>query len=157
MEEHVFNDTLSLTFPEGFHLMDDAGRRALNMTEDGPGACFQDPGRHILISFGWKPLNALTSLLLSARDAEKNMEASIRKPMSAFEYHAGQRVSVSVGGEKAEGFCYTYKVQDTDMSASSLVVKHRKVFYYLHLYVRTVCKDEGFAIWEDILSHARWL
>ena len=47
-------DKLFLEYPEGFHELDEDERKSLTFLEEGPCLCLSDPGKHILISIGWK-------------------------------------------------------------------------------------------------------
>ncbi|MBR3154478.1 MAG: hypothetical protein IKF10_05695, partial [Lachnospiraceae bacterium] len=67
--QRTFNSTLHLSFPDGFHVMDNDERQKLNMLADGPGECLTDPDRHIIISIGWKELGLFPALLVSVKDA----------------------------------------------------------------------------------------
>ena len=73
-----FNNTLSLTFPDGFHVMNNDERKKLKMLADGPGECLTDPDRHIIISIGWKELGLFPALLVSVKDAADNSQKAIR-------------------------------------------------------------------------------
>ena len=70
--------------------------------------------------------------------------------------HLDGFLSRAVGGETAEGFSYDYEAQGIRMSAESCVVKHGKVFYYLHIYTREEYKDENLKLWSELLSTAKW-
>ena len=72
-----FNNTLSLTFPDGFHVMNNDKRKKLKMLADGPGECLTDPDRHIIISIGWKELGLFPALLVSVKDAADNSQKAI--------------------------------------------------------------------------------
>ena len=54
--------------------------------------------------------------------------------------------------EKASGYRYHYCIQDTEMTGETLVVKYKKVFYYLNFYARTGLLEESFKIWQSILD-----
>ena len=151
----TLNRELSFAVPDGFHVMDESERAKLSFLGKGPGECITDPDRNVIISFGWKSAG-LAALLLSAKDAAKQVESDIRKPMRSYGYHADGFLSRAVGGETAEGFSYDYEAQGIRMSAESCVVKHGKVFYYLHIYTREEYKDENLKLWSELLSTAKW-
>ena len=153
----TLNNALVLSYPEGFHVMDEREREKLIIMGNGPWQGLSDPKRHISITVGWKALGSLSSRLLSTGDAVKDMKARIEKPMRAFGYSPGGHLSKDVGGERAEGFCYEYKAQGVGMYAESYVIKRKKVFYYLHFYARTESKSESLDTWNDILSSASWI
>ena len=61
-----------------------------------------------------------------------------------------------LGGEPAEGIRYRYLTQGVAMLGQSLVIKHKKTFYYLHYYTRDALAAENQAGLEQILNSARW-
>jgi hypothetical protein len=155
-QQVTLNQILSLSYPEGFHIMTEAEKGSLNVLEAGPGEVLYDPARHIMISIGWKVLGKVPAMLLSAKDAIKVTESQISGPMQAYGYQMHGFFSKKIGSEKAEGFSYSYKAQGIEMHGESYVVKYKKTFYYLQLYVREELKDESLALWEEILSSAGW-
>ena len=136
----TLNQQLTISFPEGFRVMDEAERSKLNVLGKGPGECITDPERHVVMSFGWKAVG-LAALLLSAKDAAGKAESDICKAMSGYGYHLGGFLSREVGGEKAEGFAFDYEAQGIRMYAESFVVKYKKVLYFLHFYTRRELKN----------------
>ena len=153
----TFHQKLKLTFPEGFREMSQAERGNLTMIAEGPGSCLTDPERHIIVSVGWRPLGRWTSLILSAKDAAKNMAGSIRNAMAPYGCRVTRASGKRIDGEGAEGVCFDYTVQEIGMYGESYVVKRDRVFYYLHVYVREEAKGESLNLWEEILSTAKWI
>lgn len=156
MNEPLQCNALTVTYPDGFHVMTPEERRALQYAASGEGECLRDEERHIIVSIGWKPLGGLLNLLFSVRDAAKNMEQQIGRLMQPFGWQCTGKLQKRIDGAAAEGFGYTYKAKDTAMYAQSLAVKHGKTIYYLHVYVRAALKDESLAVWNELLSGMRW-
>jgi len=107
-------EKLTLSYPDGFHIMDAGEKEKLNFLGGSTGECLNDPDRHIIISIGYKSAGGL-GFLVSAKDAAKRTEAAIRKPMQAFSYHLNGFDKRSIGGEDAEGFRYEYEAQGISM------------------------------------------
>ena len=42
------------------------------------------------------------------------------------------------------------------MHGETCAIKHNKVLYYLHIYMRRELKEECTKIWKDILATAKW-
>ena len=82
--QRQYNNSLHLSFPDGFHVMDYDERKNLKMIEEGPGECLTNPEKHIIISIGWKELSFLPSLLVSARDASDNAQKAIQSAMQPY-------------------------------------------------------------------------
>ena len=155
--EAVFGDKLILSFPDGFHLMDDAEKRNLHFFNDNSGECMIDPERHMLISIGFRSLGGIPAILLSANDIAKNTEKTIRKMMIENNYQLSRFTSGIVGKEKAGGFCYCYESQGIEMYGESYVVKHGRDCFYLNLYARKELLTDSLDTWGKILSSAKWM
>lgn len=153
MMNDIVVDKLTLSYPDGFHIMDAGEKERLNFLGGDTGECLSDPDRHIIISIGYKSAGGL-GFLVSAKDAAKKTEAAIRKAMLSFSYHLNGFDKRSIGGEDAEGFRYEYEAQGISMYAESVVVKHEHTLYYLHFYARKELLEESLAVWGDILSSA---
>lgn len=153
---YTFNNSLSLSIPDSFRKLDEAERKKMNMLADGPGMCFSDTDRHIMISIGWKELGLLPSLLVSARDAADNAFKAVSQAMQPYGFRSRETFSEDIGGKSASGFSYEYEAQDIDMYGETCAVKHNKVLYYLHIYMRRELKGESTKIWKDILATAKW-
>ena len=69
---YTFNNSISLSIRDSFRKLDEAERKKMHLLADGPGMCFSDPARHIMISIGWKELGLFPALLVSAKDAADN-------------------------------------------------------------------------------------
>ena len=156
MNTVMIGDKLTLSYPDGFHIMDSVEKSNMQFFDGSTGECLSDPERHILISIGAKPIGGIFSFLVNAKDAAKKMEASIRKPMQKYGYLLNRFAEKSVGGKKAEGFSYEYASQGTDMYGESYVIKYDRKLYYLNLYAHRELLSESLDIWNMVLSSAKW-
>ena len=153
---YTFNNSLSLNIPESFRKLDVAERQKLNMLADGPGVCLTAQEEHIIISIGWKELGLFPALLVSAKDAADNSQKTISQAMQPYGFQFRETFAEEIGGEKAPGFSYEYEAQGIAMHGETCVVKHNKVLYYLHIYMRRELKGESTKIWKEILATAKW-
>ena len=151
MDPIVLND-ITISYPAGFHVLDDAERGRLHFIEVGDGVCLSDPERHMLISIAYKKVGGLTSVLLKGRDLAKAMETAVRKSMQPFEYQSVGSIKRMVGSCESEGFCYTYTAQNIPMYGESLVLRSGKAAYYFHLYARDGLRAESIPVWEELLG-----
>lgn len=156
MNQVILGDKLTLSYPDGFHVMDSAEKSSMQFFGGSTGECLSDPERHILIYIGWKPIGSMSSLLINAKDASKKMEASIRKPLQNYGYHLDGFAAKDVRGEQAEGFRYEYGSQGIDMYGESYAIKHERKLYYLNFYARRELLEESLDVWSMILSSAKW-
>ena len=146
---------LQLSYTEGFHEMDENEKAGLNFYKEGPGVCLSDPEKHIIVSIGWVK-SGLASVMISEKEAAKKAEEKISSPMKAYGYVLEGFSDYIVDGEKACGYRYHYTAQDIGMTGETIVVKYRKVFYYLNFYARTELLDESLKIWQEMLDSAKW-
>ncbi|MCR4962812.1 MAG: hypothetical protein K6B40_02890 [Firmicutes bacterium] len=143
---------LILSYPEGFHEMSREEKAGLAFYNGESGVCLSDPEAHILVTIGCK--ESRLAFLLQARDAAKKAEEHIRKPMQAYQYRLEEFSDHRVGGEKACGYRYRYTVQDIPMTGETVVVKHKKAFYYLNFYARTESLTDSIKKWQAMLDAA---
>ena len=154
--ETITIQSLTLSYPEDFSILDEAERAKMRFAEEGEGVCLSAPELHILISLAWTLTGPLIPRLLGSRELAERKQGAVRRPLSLTDYKLGDMLRRSVGGECAEGFCYTYTAQDIPMYGETLVVKAGRVFYYLHFYARQELKAESLPVWEAFLASARW-
>ncbi len=152
----LLNDILRVPCPDGFHVMDDAERSNLEFIVEGPGVCLSDPERHIIVSIGYKKTSGFAAMLVSEKDAAKNMETQIGTALRSFGYRLDGFAARMIGGKTGTGSGYHYVSGDTGMYGESFVVKQGKVFYYFHYYTREALIDENFPVWSGFLSEIRW-
>ena len=97
MEKIQLNNELTLTYPEGFHVM---GKEELEKHQyfgEAPAWSISDPGRHVMISIAWKKTNGFVAKLLNTKDIVQKMEAGIRNPMQQYGYHLEEFLSLEAG------------------------------------------------------------
>ena len=152
----VLNKEWRVTVPGGFREMDDVERGKLNTLEATPQWGAQDPDRHMVISVAWKK-RGFASLLVNSQEVAKKMEAAVRGPMQAYGYHLEGFLTEDAGGMKADGFRYTYTVQDIGMTRESYSIKKGKTFYYLHIYYRTELANENASVIRELIGSSEWV
>ena len=156
MEYVVMNNELALPLERGFHVMDEEEKSQLDFLGGAAGTCLSDPERHMMISIGWSKIGRLPAMLLNTGEIAKNMEGRVREPMAEFGYRLEGFINARVGGKNAEGFDYGYEAEDTRMFAESLIIKHRKSLYNLHMYCRWENRGECHRTWRDMLEAGSW-
>ena len=156
METALLNNELTISVPDGFHVMDDEELGKLNSYGEKPGWCITDPDRHITVSIAWKK-GAVASFLLSSREIAKKMDMSLQKMMAPYGYERQMFVQEDLGGRDAFGFLYSYDVQEIGMSGESLSAKNGKTFYYVHCYMRRELLEESLPVLKKIFESCRWV
>ena len=156
MHHKISQHGFSMSYPDGFHVMEEEETRQLKFLGNGEGICLSDPDRHMMVSIGWKQIWGIVSLLLGTKDLAKDMEKRIRQPMKQYGYRKGESLKKKIGKKEAMGFSYEYSVQGTGMTGESYVVKDGKEIYYLHVYMRTGLKSGSYPVWEGMLESISW-
>lgn len=156
METVKLNNDLDLSYPDGFHVMTEEELKKHKYFEGAPGFCIEDPERHIILSVSWRQANPFVAMIAGTADIARNMEAKIRKPMKKFDYQTEGFMKRDIGGRTADGFRYTYKVQDIVMCGESLSARNGSNFYYIHSYYRDALREESLAVLDGIFGAAVW-
>jgi len=157
VEDILLNHKLYFAFPEGFHRMEGEELARLRFMEAGPGGCFKDTEKHLIVTTAWKEIAGLAAMFLKAKDVASGMEAQIRKAMQPYGVRMGEAVKRDVGGKPAYGFRYGYEAEGIAMQGESLVLKEGKAYYYLHFYARAESAAEAAGVLDAILASARWV
>lgn len=156
MEKMKLNNELTITYPDGFHVMDQEELGKHQYFGEAPGWSISDPDRHIMISAAWKKTNGIVAKLLNTKDIARQMEAGIKAPMQQYGYQFEEFLSLQAGGKTADGYRYSYTVQEIGMSGESLCIKNKSTFYYIHCYYRTEQKEESIALFEKMIGEISW-
>ena len=150
------NKELNLTYPDSFVELTQEDLKKHKFFEEAPGFCIQDAERHIMISVSWRQANPFVAMLAGSADIAKNMEAKIRKPMGKFGYHLEGFMNREIGGKTADGYRYTYKVQDIGMMGESLSVKSGSKFDYIQSDRRQELREESLSVLDGIFETVAW-
>lgn len=139
--EITIYDELKIVYPDVFHIMSEDDMNKLNFFGGKPEFALKDEEDHTVITIGHKRINMLLSVLLSSKDIAKRSEKVISKASKEWDYRLIRFESKILGGRKAEGFFYEYKVDDVYMSAVLYVMKMKKSVYYYNFCGRKELKD----------------
>ena len=151
------NNELNLVIPDGFHRMSDEELKKLNRVGgSGTDFCISDPERHIMFSAASKK-STFAAMMLSSKEAADKAEKDIGRLLGNSGYHLDGSLTQPVGNITADGFRYSYKAQDIQMTAECLTVKKNKTFYYFHSYYRTELADESRKVIQDIFASCNWV
>lgn len=154
MSEINLNNELTMSCPEGFHILGDAEKRNMQMLKEGEWTGISDPERHILVSCGWeKP--GFASVILKARDIADVSEKRARKALTPMDYRLECRNERMIAGEEACSFRYVYTVQDIPMCGETYALRLGKLIYYFNFYCRQALRDDSLPVWQDLLDSVK--
>lgn len=146
------NDRYTLPVPDGFHVLEAEEKQKLSVMGGGDWMGLSDPGRHLLMTLGWKKVGVLPSKLLNSRSLAKAMEKKIRGGLRTMHYMLEGFRSHPIAGLSADGFRCKYVAQGIPTGAESYVAKDENVLYYFHFYYRAEQEEASLARWEEILA-----
>jgi len=150
------NNELNFSYPDAFKVLTEEDLKKYQFFEEAPGFCISDAQRHIMISISWRQANPFVAMLAGTSDIAKSMEAKIRKPMSRYGYKLEGFMNRQIGGKSADGYRYTYSVQDIGMLGESLSVKSGSNFYYIHCYLREALREDSLRVLDEIFGAVTW-
>lgn len=151
MKELIINERFKLICPQGFREMTEAERDQLNMLGDGDTLCLISEEGHMVVSIGWKQVNAVAGLLLHLISPARSMEASVNQAMSAYGYRRDAALERQIGGQSAKGFRYSYTAQ-VPMVGESYVLRDGRSLTFFHAYTRDALREESLAAWQRLLD-----
>ena len=155
MEKIILNETLALTFPDGFRKLDEAELSQMKTVQSGSGICLRNDDQHIIVSLGYRRAGLL-SAFFSDKDLIKSAQGRIAAVMRRYSYQLGAYDRCCISDKTAHFFTYGYVAQNIRMAAECCAIREAKTIYYLHFYVRESSRDTGFSLWRGILANAQW-
>lgn len=156
MGELNLNNTMFLSYPEGFRELSREEIGQMNTTDSPPVWAISDDVRHMIVNGAYRQASSFQAFMLNAKDVATEMEKQIARPMKPFGYKRDKFFVRDAGGVQGAGFSYTYTAQGIDMCGESYVFEHNKVFYYLYFYYRKELIETGRATAEEILQSISW-
>ncbi len=151
------NDKLNITYPDTFHVMDEAEKKNLQTMTDEDFTGLSNHDDHIIITIGAKEIPGFSNLVLSTKVLIKNMEKQVGKAMMINSYARGRFKDREIDGVKACGFDYSNEVQGIVMMGESYVVKKDKTVYTFNMYSRDNLRAKNMKTWEEMLGSIRWI
>ena len=155
MNQALIHNELSLSYPDGFHEMDQAELKRLYQDDNPDRWGIWDQERHIIVSVFWHESNAFLASLASAKDVAKSKEKRLKKGMKSHGYQFGGFYRAELCGQEAWGFRYSYHVGDVVQTAESLVLKRKNTCYTIYYYAREELSQVSRPVFEHILRSIR--
>ena len=151
MNELNIGKRFRLLCPEGFREMSEQERGALNMMGQGDTLCLTNEEGHMVVSMGWKDVNAVSAFLLRIIRPVTSVEASVNQAMAPYGYRKETGLTRQIGGQDAQGFRFTYTA-GVPMVGESYVIREGRSLTFFHVYVRAAQRSEGLAQWNRLLD-----
>lgn len=156
METAVLNEILNITYPDGFHVMSEEELGNTSFYKEAPKWSISDPERHMIISLYWRENKGFFGKLADEKDVEETVEGKTRKIMKPFGYKLQDQFKQDMGSEEGEGFRFTYKVQDIEMTGETVIVQKDGSTYYFYSYYRTELEEDSRKTLDEIAKAIVW-
>ena len=158
MHQIVLNEEFSLSYPDGFEEISRETLEAMYHDSHGDLWGIEDKERHAKILITWHEANAFLGKLVSTRELCNRAEKVTRQKLKKYGYSCTDFFRTEAGGLEADGFCYEYVKEGTDMAADILVLKHKSekhrksVCYHILYYSRKEMDDGNREVLKGILE-----
>ena len=153
MSRQIINDTFALQVPDSFELI--SPEELQGMSRNG-GDPFQwgvrNREKHIMILALWKKYPAILSWMADLKSIAKRNQELAAKGYAGHGYKFREYLSWQAGEEKAEGYRFTYNVENISQTVINLLVKNGKMIYAFTFGGRTENADEDLAAFRGIME-----
>ena len=122
------------------------------MSEAGDSLYLTLEESRLIVSMGWKEVNALAGILLHVIPPVASMEAAVNQSMAGYGFRRETRLTRQIAGQKAEGFRYTYTAGDNPMVGESYVIRQGRSLTFFHAYFAAALRDQALARWNQLLD-----
>ena len=152
MEEIIISNRYAVPCPPGFRKLSGKELEKLSMLGEGSSECLKNEEQHVMVSIGWKEINAFSGFLLRLIRPVKSVEASISRAMAPYGYRRETDLTRRIGGSRAEGFRFTYTAGDVPMIGESYVIQEGKNLVFFHGYMQAELRGESLQVWSSLLD-----
>lgn len=155
MNEALINGGLSISYPDGFHVMDDAEQARIFLEEAPNRWGIWDTGRHIIIALMWNTSSGFLAKLSSPKSQAERVEARARKAYKAAGYRCLGFSETQVAGRDAHAVRFEYQVQGVQQVAEVAVFNDKATYYFVYGYLRKENAEVGDAVLDEVLASIR--
>ena len=156
MSRETINGAVEVEVPDGFYVMSAEELRQVYQSDDPNRWGIWDKERHIMMTVIWKAYSGLAGLFLSDLKAvcKKNEQLS-SKGYAGHGYRCDGFFSLSVDGQPAEGYRFSYRVEDVEQSAETILFRHGKTIYSVTFVGRAENKAADQDVFAGIIAGIR--
>ena len=129
MSKATVNGLMSIEIPEGFHTMSAEKLRQAYRDDNPDRWGMWDQERHVMVTVMWKEYSRLMMMLADVKAICRKNEHMAAKGYAGNGYECGGFFSANVDGEKAEGYRFSYRIDDVELSAETILFKLEKTIF----------------------------
>ena len=137
MSKQTINNTFSLTVPDSFEPV--SGKELQELSSHGGDPYrwgVRDREKHVLLIAMWKQYFPLLAWLADLKAMAKKNEQMTRKVYEKHNYKLLGFESMRIGDIKAEGYRFSYSVENIRQTVTNYLVKDGKTVYALMCFGR---------------------
>ncbi len=155
MKEIIIDD-LILYYDDDFSLIGEEETMQMKFYGDSTGICIRNEKKHMIVTIGSKKINGFSNLLLNNKDLVNLTQEDIARAMRPYDYKLASSLMETADGQEMRGFAYDYIAEGVPMYGEAYVAKKDRKIYYLYLYVRQECKEDGIGLWKKMIGDLKW-
>jgi hypothetical protein len=152
MNKYTVNGEIKLEAAEGFQLMTAEEIAKLSSGDDSERFGLWDKERHVMFLVDAKKYSGFMLMMTDIQKIAKRNEELNRKLYTNLGYEAEGGFKREVGGLSAEGYRFSFHVENANQSAVCLLVLHGKTVYRFTINGRTENREENEALFAEILD-----
>ncbi|MDO4475710.1 MAG: hypothetical protein Q4B59_02890 [Lachnospiraceae bacterium] len=154
MQQVTINNSLKISFDEGFHVMNEE-ELGLFFFNDYPNRFgITDESRHMTMTIVWNKPKLWVRPLASARVALSGTQTILSRSVRGFQ--KAEELQTMPGGSKSEGFVYHYDTDERKMTGLVQVVKYKGCLYTIYGYARRDEEASAKKLFVKILESMSW-
>ncbi len=147
--------SLSIAIPDGFHVMDSQELQQVFLSYDPNRWGIWNKETHVRVTVLWKDYPLLLSKLADLKTVCRKNEQMTAKGYAGHNYLCGRFFSVTVAGQSAEGYSFTYSIDDIRQSAETVLIKKGKTIYSITCVGRVENKTADHEAFTEMLKTVR--
>ena len=134
MKTLTIHEGLTLSCPDSFRVMTLEELNKISASHYPNRFGIWDEEAKIMLSFIWHKINVMAVSLTDPRRNLYGVEMQMRRMLQPFDYKKNASLRRQIGGMKAKGFSYDYRVNGQFQSGEVYMFKHQRNYYTLYTY-----------------------
>lgn len=155
MNDVTINGKLSISYPESFHVMDEAEQTRVFLEDASNRWGIWDTDQHIIIALMWNTSNGVFAKLSNPKDQVKRAEAKARKTYKANGYRCLGFSETLVADRNAHAVSFEYQIQGVDQVATIVVFQEKATCYFTYFYARKENAEASRKVLDEVLASYR--
>ena len=152
MNTVTLNDALSITYPKGFHVMDEAEEVMVFQQKLPERWAIWDTKRHIIINVQWHRAHGLLLKVADPKDLAKRIGRIARKTYRKLDYRDETLFETEVCGRKAAGIRYAFTIDGVSQVSEAIVFKGASCSYTIYYTAREANDTASHKVFDRILA-----